>query len=86
METALFVLFYEAWALEIKETDYSSGDISDPDRPRNDLRVASRRPERAPLSAIQLIQSTTCLRQFFASYLDDTLPEGRLILCPTIKF
>ena len=75
METALFVLFYEAWALEIKETDYS-GDMSDPDRPRNDLRLASRRPERAPLSAIQLVQSKTCLRRFFASYLDDTLPEG----------
>ena len=75
METALFVLFYEAWALEIKETDYT-GDKSDPDRPRNDLRLGSRRPERAPLSAIQLIQLKTCLRHFFALYLDDTSPEG----------
>jgi hypothetical protein len=75
METALFVLFYEAWALEIKEADYT-GDTSDPDRPRNDLRLASRRPERAPLSAIQLVQLRTCLRQFFASYLNDTSPEG----------
>jgi hypothetical protein len=75
METALFVLFYEAWALEIKETDFT-GDTSDPDRPRNDLRLASRRPERAPLSAIQLVQSKTCLRLFFVKYLDDKSPEG----------
>jgi hypothetical protein len=75
METALFVLFYEAWAHKIKETDYT-GDTSDPDRPRNDLRLASRRPERAPLSAIQLVQLKTCLRHFFAIYLDDASPEG----------
>ena len=75
METALFVLLYKAWALEIKETDYT-GDKSDPDHPRNDLRLASQRPERAPLSAIQLVQLRTCLHQFFVIYLDDASPIG----------
>ena len=72
---ALFVIFYEAWALTINENDYT-GDILDPDRPRKDLRVSSRRAERAPLSGILLVQSKSCLRRFFANYLNDTLPEG----------
>lgn len=72
---ALFVLFYEAWALVIKEDEYT-GDVLDPDRPRKDLRISSRRAERAPFSGIRLVQSKTCLRRFFASYLNDTLLEG----------
>ena len=32
MEMALFVLFYEAWALEINVGDYT-GAVLDPDRP-----------------------------------------------------
>jgi hypothetical protein len=75
METALFVLFYEAWALEIKITDYT-GDIQDPDRPRHDLRLSSKRSERAPLSGVRLIQLVTCIRQYFAEYLDDKSAEG----------
>ena len=75
MEPALFVLFYEAWALDIKEMDYT-GDVQDPDRPRHDLQLSSKRPDRAPLSAVRLIQLKTCIRQYFADYLNDKSPEG----------
>src|SRR6266446_2858058 len=77
-EWALFVVFFEAWALTINENEYT-GDVLDPDRPRKDLRISSRRAERAPLSGIQLVQSKTCLRRFYASYLNDTSPEGFFI-------
>jgi len=73
--TALFVVFHEAWALDIQEKDYT-GDINDPDRPQKDLRASSRRQERAPLSGIRLVQSRACLRRFYADYLDDKSPEG----------
>ena len=73
--TALFVVFHEAWALDIQEEDYT-GDINDPDRPQKDLRSSSRRQERAPLSGIRLVQSSACIRRFYADYLDDKAPEG----------
>jgi superfamily II DNA or RNA helicase len=82
METALFVLFYEAWALEINENEYM-GDESDPDRPRKDLRLSSRRAERAPLSGIKLVQLKTCSRRFFAYYLNDTSAEG---MCNSVSW
>ncbi|KAF9486495.1 P-loop containing nucleoside triphosphate hydrolase protein [Pholiota conissans] len=68
-ETALFVVFHEEWALNIKEDEYPEG--IDPDRPRADLRSNSRAQERAPLSGIRLAQCTICLRQFYADYLND---------------
>ncbi|KAF8169076.1 P-loop containing nucleoside triphosphate hydrolase protein, partial [Pholiota molesta] len=68
-EHALFVIFYESWALEIDEDEYMEG--TDPDRPRAKLGVHSRAQERAPLSAIQLVRCRTCLRKFYADYLDD---------------
>jgi hypothetical protein len=43
-DTALFVVFHEAWALEIEEKEYT-GDVTDPDRPRKDLKLSSRRQE-----------------------------------------
>ena len=72
---ALFVVFYEAWALMIKEDEYT-GNVLDPDRPRKDLRISSQCAERAPLSGIWLVQLKTCLCRFFTSYLNDTLLEG----------
>jgi hypothetical protein len=40
-ESALFVVFFEAWALTINENEYT-GDVLDPDRPRKDLCISSR--------------------------------------------
>lgn len=73
-EHALFVVFYEAWALEIGEDEFMAGD--DPDRPRANLKLNSRAQERAPLSAIRLVRCPTCLRKFYASYLNDQTELG----------
>ncbi|KDR79157.1 hypothetical protein GALMADRAFT_63303 [Galerina marginata CBS 339.88] len=74
-EHALFVVFYEPWALEINLEDYldtnRSNGIDDPDRPRDKLKVNSQRRERAPYSSVRLVQRPTCLRQFYAEYLND---------------
>ena len=61
--------------LTIDEKEYA-GDVLDPDRPRKDLRISSRRAERAPLSGIRLVQSKACLRRFYTNYLNNTSPEG----------
>ncbi|KAF8151358.1 P-loop containing nucleoside triphosphate hydrolase protein [Crassisporium funariophilum] len=68
-EHALFVVFNKSWALEIDEDEFMEG--TDPDRPRTKLGIHSRAQERAPLLAIQLVRSRTCLRKFYADYLDD---------------
>ncbi|KIJ99836.1 hypothetical protein K443DRAFT_123068 [Laccaria amethystina LaAM-08-1] len=39
-EWALFVVFFEAWALSINKNEYT-GDVLDPDHPRKDLRISS---------------------------------------------
>ena len=81
-ENALFVVFYEPWALEIDLEDYlnvnGSQTIDDPDKPRDKLRVNSQRRERAPYSSVRLVQCPTCLRQFYADYLNDKLVTGEL--------
>lgn len=73
-EHAIFVVFHETWALEVDEAEYMDG--SDPDRPRANLAQHSRAQERAPLSAVRLVQCGTCLRGFYADYLDDQSEEG----------
>ncbi|KAF8055298.1 P-loop containing nucleoside triphosphate hydrolase protein [Lyophyllum atratum] len=67
----LFVIFYDAWALEISLDEYANGDLSDPDRPRGLLKPNSNSRERAAYSSVKLI-GCECLRSFFATYLDDT--------------
>ena len=51
-------------------------DGPDPDRPRAELRLNSRAPERAPLSAVRLVKCCYCLREFYAEYLDDHAEDG----------
>jgi hypothetical protein len=75
-EDALFVILYEPWVHDISLDEYNEGDLRDPDRPRAKLRSSSQRRERVPLSCLKLVKSTTCLRAYFASYLDDTSPAG----------
>lgn len=73
-EDALFVVFHEPWAREITEDEFEEG--MDPDRPRADLGANARRQERAPLSAIRLVQCRTCVRQYYAGYLNDQTESG----------
>jgi hypothetical protein len=81
-DDALFVIFYEAWVLDIDLADYNIGDLLDPDRPRKGLHDNSQRRDRAPYSSVKLIQGKTCLRTFFADYLGDTLPGGSPFCLP----
>ncbi|KAF9034284.1 P-loop containing nucleoside triphosphate hydrolase protein [Panaeolus papilionaceus] len=71
-DQALFVVFYDSWALSIEESEFTYGDKSNPDRPRKELKSKPNQRDRVPLSGIKLINSKTCLRRFFAEYLDDT--------------
>ena len=50
-----------------------TGDLSDPDRPRHDLKPNSQRRERAPYSLLTLIKLGLCIRRYFADYLGDIL-------------
>lgn len=80
-EDALFVIFYESWALEINPEEYNEGKyLHDPDRPRQDLRPSSQRRERAPYSSLRLVQSSTCIREYFAQYLNDTTESGKYVI------
>lgn len=80
-EPVLFVMFYDPWVLDIDQADFDKNAqkfLQDPDRPREELRIAAQRRERAPLSLINLAQSDTCLRSLFAQYLNDSTPQGEL--------
>lgn len=73
---AVFIIFYEPWVHELSFSEYSEGDLSDPDRPRGQLKSHAQRRERAPLSSLKLVKDPGCLRAEFASYLGDTSEEG----------
>ncbi|KAF4618102.1 hypothetical protein D9613_012643 [Agrocybe pediades] len=76
-QTALFVVFFDEKVLHISEREFT-GDVQDPDRPRTKLTSNSDYLERAPLSGVHLVQTESCLRKFFAEYLDDKSPEAML--------
>lgn len=79
-EDALFVLFYESWVHGISLSEYTDGDLSDPDRPRGQLKSRAQRRERASLSSLRLVKSPGCIRSEFANYLNDTSDEGTVTL------
>jgi hypothetical protein len=72
----LFLIFYEPWALTIPLDAFNHGSSNDPDRPRAMLKPVASRKDRAPLSCVRLVQCKSCLRKFFASYLDDMARNG----------
>lgn len=75
-DRGLFVIFYEPWALLISLDEFTNGDLDDPDRPRTVLKPTSTKKERVARSSLQLIQCRSCLRYFFANYLNDLSPNG----------
>ena len=77
VDPALFVVFYDPWALEINKDEYTYGNPEDPDRPRKEQKESSPRRDRAPLSSLQLVQTLDCLRAFYANYLADNSSEGK---------
>lgn len=74
---ALFVIFYESWALGIAEDEYQDRDLTDPDRPQRKLKQTSQHIECAPLASVQLVNCEMCLRAFFAQYLNNTSAAGK---------
>jgi hypothetical protein len=80
VDPALFVVFYEPWALGINEEEYTYGSPEDPDRPRKEQKETSPRRDRAPLSSLRLVQTPDCLRAFYANYLADNASEGKFRL------
>lgn len=73
--SALFLVLYEPW---VKTADLSSlaQDLSDPDQPLQALTKTSKKPERTGVAMYRLIQSSDCIRRFFANYLCDDTPTA----------
>jgi hypothetical protein len=76
--SAIFLLLYEPWALtaDLSVLSSSAQDPDDPDRPLQAITKSSKKPERTGVAMYQLVQSTLCIRNFFAEYLSDKTPTG----------
>lgn len=72
----LAILFYECWVQEIALEEYE-GDQLDLDCPQNKLHPNSSPQERAGYALVKLVKISTCIRCFFAQYLNDITDEGR---------
>lgn len=75
--SALFLILYEPWA-KSESTGLSSlaQDLDDPDQPLQTLTKTSKKPERTGVAMYRLIQSSDCIRRFFANYLRDGTSTG----------
>jgi superfamily II DNA helicase RecQ len=73
--SAVFLILYKPWAMA---TDISSvaEDLDDPDRPLQAITKTSKKPERTGVAMYRLIQTSSCMRKFFANYLADETPNG----------
>ncbi|KAF9555907.1 hypothetical protein CPC08DRAFT_642227 [Agrocybe pediades] len=75
---AIFLIMYEPWVMNIELTDDPVQYTSDPDYPNGgELGKHSTKNARTGTAMVKLIQSTeTCIRKFWAEYLNDTSPAG----------
>jgi superfamily II DNA/RNA helicase len=73
--TAIFLILYEPWAM-IPDLSLLTQDLDDPDRPLQAITKTSKKPERTGVAMYQLIQSSVCIRKFFADYLLDGTSTG----------
>ncbi|KAF9219319.1 hypothetical protein BS17DRAFT_717772, partial [Gyrodon lividus] len=77
--TGLFLIMAEPWAFGTSLDD-KPFDRMDPDKPyAGTVKKSSSKQERTGCAALHLIQSTTCLRQFFALYLNDQSSQGKFL-------
>ena len=74
--SALFLILYEPWAITADLSSLSQ-DLDDLDQPIQVLTKASKKPERTGVAMYRLIQSSTCICQLFADYLQDRAPTGK---------
>ena len=78
-QQGLFLLMYEPWAVTL--VTEGSSDAVDPDRPfAGIIKKNSTKQDRTGLATLKFIQSSTCLRAFFARYLGDDSPTGFLVI------
>ena len=74
---ALFLILYEPWAMTADLSSFTN-DLDDPDQPLQPITKTSKKPERTGVAMYRLIQSRLCVRYFFAKYLHDETPTGKL--------
>ncbi|KAF8991813.1 P-loop containing nucleoside triphosphate hydrolase protein, partial [Hymenopellis radicata] len=69
----IVLIMYEAWAITADLSEHPL-DGRDPDQPlKQPLTAKSKKPERTSIGMYHLVQDTEiCIRQFFATYLNDT--------------
>lgn len=78
-EQALYVTFYEPWVNAIDINEFATGDLTDPDRPRIELKPNSSVKDRAPYFMVKMAQeSSLCCRgaNGIAGYLNDTTAQS----------
>ncbi|KAF9039932.1 P-loop containing nucleoside triphosphate hydrolase protein [Panaeolus papilionaceus] len=83
---ALFLVMYEPWIDSISLEDFRYGDLTDPDRPRAELKKSSKQRDRIGYMSAQLLKSSLtgdCIRRLFASYLVDDLAYTTPVCCST---
>ncbi|KAG9312619.1 hypothetical protein JVU11DRAFT_7025 [Chiua virens] len=76
--TGLFLAVVKTWALEL-DLRGAVGGASNTDRDKPYVRLVkanSLKPDRTSIASLQFVQFKTCLREFFAKYLGDNLPEA----------
>jgi superfamily II DNA/RNA helicase len=78
--SAVFLILYEPWAVTADLSSFKR-DLDDPDQPLHMLTKTSKKPERTGVAMYRLIQSSDCIRRFFANYLHDITPTGECPLC-----
>lgn len=73
----LYLMMIETWALEANLTD-EHNDTNDPDKPYTitALKKNPSKRDRTGCAVLRYVQSKTCLREFFAKYLNDQTPTG----------
>lgn len=75
---AIFLIMYEPW---VKNIDLSSIDftISDPGHPNvANLNKTSNKQAQTGIAMVKVVQSPKCSRKFYANYLADESPDGKL--------
>lgn len=72
----LYLAMLEPWALGLDLVEHDDH-TSDPDRPYAGIvKKNSSKQDRTGYASLRFSQSRSCLRKFFAEYLDDQSPEG----------
>jgi superfamily II DNA/RNA helicase len=75
LTSAIFLILYEPWAMTADISSFAE-DLDDPDQPLQAITKTSKKPERTGVAMYRLVQSSSCIRRFFARYFADDTPTG----------